>query len=54
MFASYLALSFFYIAFALIVYALIDEDYNEVFIEYNNNEDYWHQIIYLNRGEHND
>lgn len=54
MFASYLALSFFYIAISLIVYALIDDDYNEVFIEYSNNEDYWHIVYNCKGGEHND
>lgn len=54
MIASYLALSFFYIAFALIVYALmdtaseaedrIDEDYRQA---------YWHIVYTCKGGENN-
>ena len=55
MLASYLGISFFYIAFALIVYALmdtasvaedrIDEDYRQA---------YWHIVYTCKGGEHND
>ena len=54
MIASYLGISFFYIAFALIVYALmdtaseaedrIDEDYRQA---------YWHIVYTCKGGEHN-
>ena len=45
--ALYLALAFFYVAFSLIVYVLIDTDeYNNLIIE-QSNQDYWHQVFYL-------
>ena len=57
MFASYLGISFFYIAFALIVYALMDtaskaDDIMEQ--EFKNNCNYWRTQYNCKGGEHND
>ena len=57
MFASYLGISFFYIAFALIVYALMDtaskaDDIMEQ--EFKKNCNYWRTQYNCKGGEHND
>ena len=53
MIASYLGLSFFYIAFALIVYALMDTASKADDLMEQEAREYWHIEYYCKGGENN-
>lgn len=54
MFASYLGISFFYIAFALIVYALMDTASEAEDIMEQEAREYWRTTIYLKGSDCDD